>query len=392
MASGSPTDQRAGVRPISFLLDDAGTLSPPVNLAIRPEDLTRTEPSRVAVHQTLGKTQIGWADWFGEGLPSVTIAGHTGWRRPSAGGADGFGSFEALNTLVQHRFAAAKQTAIEQGKDPAEVKLLFLDMLDNFSWSVVPTSFVLRRSRSRPLLYQYNISLQAVSTTIEDPFSDAPALGSLSGGLAALESAISAIENLAAMAVGFINDAVAFVSGAVSMVAEVVGVFTGLANRVLNAAYSVIDAVAGGAATIASDVIGIANDIAAVGTNLFRTVSAAVNLPVELRAQVARVASAYNEVACIFGNALKPKRAYEDYEGLYGASNCSSTTGGRPPSPYSNANPFSAMRPQASPVQVSSVALASIAAVKASDPVLAPMSLPELSAHIGQINSGVGLQ
>ena len=111
----APTDQRAGVRPISFLLDAGGSLSDPVMLKVRPEDLTRTEPSRITVHQTLGRDRSGWADNFGAGLPTVTIAGHTGWRDTGTG-EDGVKAFERLNTLVMQSYHAARQAAISVGR------------------------------------------------------------------------------------------------------------------------------------------------------------------------------------------------------------------------------------------------------------------------------------
>lgn len=391
LAASAPTDQRAGVRPISFILDNAGSISSPVSLVVRPEDLTRNEPTRVAVHQTLGREVSGWADFFGEGLPNVTIAGHTGWRRSSGGSGDGMAAFEALNDLVQHKYAAARQSAIDRGIDPSMVKLLFVDMLDNFAWSVTPTQFVLRRSRSRPLLFQYNITLQAIDTSIDRLPVSSPFLGNIPAGLQGLANAISTIEGFAGQVVGLINQAVEFTTGVIDTVAGVVSTFVGLANRVFTAAHSVISAVTTGASRIANSVIGIAKDIASVGTNMFRTFSAIKNLPATLRAEIGRIASAFNEVACIFSNALRPKKVYENYEGLYGSSNCSSTTGGRPPSVYSNANPFSLMQPVGSPITVSSSAMSSIESVKQSDPVLASMPVSEIGRHATEINNGVTL-
>lgn len=388
---GSPSDQRAGTRPISFLLDNAGSVSSPVTLAIRPEDLTRTEPTRVSVNQTLGRDIVGWADFFGEGMPSVTIAGTTGWRSHGFSGPDGMGAFEQLNQLVQHDFAKAKQDAIDGGRDPAGVKLLFVDTLDNFAWSVTPTQFVLRRSKSRPLLYQYNISLQAISTSVDLQSPMGPFFGSLTGGLGALANAIGAIEGFIGQVVGFINQAVSFVKGVVDTVAGVVRTFVGLANRLFNAVRSIVSAVTNGVSSIVNSVVGIAKDIASVGTNMFRTFSAIKNLPSALKAQLGRVSSAFNEVACIFSNALRPKKVYDDYEGLYGASNCSSTTGGRPPSNYTNGNPFAVMQPTDGPIRMTSDAIQSIEAVKRSDPVLAPMPIPELERHTNNINNGVAL-
>ena len=66
-------------RPICFFLrdEDAGTVLGSHTLVLRPEDLTRQAPSRIAITQTLGG---GWADVWGGGLQTINISGHTGWR------------------------------------------------------------------------------------------------------------------------------------------------------------------------------------------------------------------------------------------------------------------------------------------------------------------------
>lgn len=177
-----PTDQRAAARPIAFMLDNNGLLSTPVTLKVRPEDLSRQEPSRATVHQTLGRKISGWVDNFGPALPTCTIVGHTGWRATGYNQEDGFAAFQSLNALVMQDYHAAKQKAIEQGADPAGVKLIFVDMLDDFAWSVVPMQFVLRRSKSRPLLIQYNITLQAIATDIDPQMVVTPGFGSRQSG------------------------------------------------------------------------------------------------------------------------------------------------------------------------------------------------------------------
>ena len=62
----APTSQKAGVRPISFVLVDgnAGT-TVSISLSIRPEDLTRTEPTTATAQRTLGGA---WVDNFGPGM------------------------------------------------------------------------------------------------------------------------------------------------------------------------------------------------------------------------------------------------------------------------------------------------------------------------------------
>lgn len=385
----APTDQRAGVRPIAFVLQNGLGFGSPVTLKVRPEDLTRTEPSRVSVHQTLGRVVNGWADNFGEGLPSVTIAGTTGWRTSAASGEDGAQAFETLNRLVVHEYHEAKQAAIDSGMDPATVKLLFVDMLDGFTWNVAPMNFVLRRSKSRPLLFQYNMVLQAISTDIDNPLRILPFAGNIPAGVEALGGVIGRIAAFADKIKGWVAQAVALKDKLLAPIAATVQRFVKMSNQIFTIVRDTVMTVKNGISSAANSLIGIAADVAQVGVNIFRTVSAIASIPGHLKAALGRVAGAFNEVVCIFANSLRPRKTYEDYTGLYGASNCSSTTGGRGPSAYANMNAFSLMQMERGPVGVSSEAYASIATVNRSDPVLVPLALPELGRHVDIINNGM---
>lgn len=391
LQTAPPTDQRAGIRPIAFVLDNAGKIGTPVTLKVRPEDLQRDEPARVTVHQTLGRTVSGWSDNFGEGLPSVTISGHTGWRAGGASGMDGAAAFEALNGLVAHQYHAAKQKAIEGGRNPASVKLLFVDMLDGFTWNVAPMGFQLRRSRSRPLLFQYNIRLQAIDTSIDNPLRISPFLGDVTSGLGALDRLLDWLWEGVGTIQSWVSQAVSFVDRALAPVAAVVETFVRVSSEVFRAVHTAVVSIENGASSVANRLIGIAGGIAQVGVNIFRTISSIDGLPSHLSFAASRVSSAYNEALCIFENSLRPRKVYEDYDGLYGASNCSSTTGGRGPSAYANLNAFNLLPIQRTPVEVSGAAMGSISAINRGDPVLAPIPLPEMARHIELINSGVTL-
>lgn len=386
--SAPPTDQRSGVRPISFVLDRGGALSAPVTLKVRPEDLTRNEPSRIAVHQTLGREISGWADNFGAGLPSVTIAGHTGWRSSATTGEDGVRAFESLNQLVQHDYHSAKQLAIDTGINPASIKLLFIDMLDGFTWNVAPITFVLRRSKSRPLLMQYNIQLQAVSTSVDTPFMVLPFVGNVPAGLRALSSIIAVLRSMSGSIQGWVAEAVSFKDAALRPFAATAAEFADFSTQVYTEVYTAVASVKNGISSTANSLISIASDLATVGINVFRTLAAIEGLPQHAKYNMQRVASAYTEVLCIFSNSLRPKRIYQDYDGLYGASNCSSTSGGRAPSPYANMNAFELLKEDRLPVSVNSRATAGIAGLGRHDPVLAPASIEEMDRLLKDINEG----
>lgn len=397
MATNAPTDQRAGSKPIAFMLDDGGYLYAPVYLSIRPEELVRTEPARVAVHQSLGRNVKGWVDDFGAGLPSVSISGNTGWRRAFGTQLDGPESFMALNQLVAVDYHKAKQRAIDNGVDPATVKLLFIDMLDDFAWSVAPTLFILKRSKSRPLLFQYNINLQAVATEIDFIDILLPSLGNPGNGLTRLNRVVETLSEahpgiyrkiLRAMGIGGILDALE--DSVMGAIADLIGDFMGAAYDVFDFAGNAIggalgDYLSGSLGGLLDTVV----DLADVGSTLFNSVNSLPNLPSALKADLGSVAASFNEVSCIFSNSLRPLEAYQEYSGLYGASNCSSTVGGRPDSALGEANSFAQITRPKSGITMSSLALSSVAAIRASDSVLAPMPLSELARHAGNINKGL---
>jgi hypothetical protein len=385
-----PTDQRAGVRPISFVLDNGGLIGKPVTLQVRPEDLTRTESQRVSVNQTMGRDTVGWADHWGEALPTCTIAGHTGWRTASGSGMDGAQAFHALNKLVSHDYPGARQAAIDTGLDPMAVKLLFIDLLDDFVWSVTPTTFNLRRNKSRPLLFQYNIVMQAISTDAENPLVVVPQTGTVAGGANALTGAIGKITAIAANIKGMIARASAYINGLIGTVASAIHGFVNAAKAVFGAVMGVVNSVQSLATSAAAGLIGIARDIASVGVAAFQTLSAIKSLPSFIKAEFQQVASAFNEVKCILKNALRPRDFYEDYDGLYGASNCSSTTGGRGASPLAGTNPFMLLQP-APGMSITSAALGSVQSLGRMDPVLAPKSVVEIGRELSTINSGLSV-
>lgn len=384
-----PTDQRAKVKPISFVLNRGFQFDDPVTLTIRPEDMTRNEPSRVSVHQTLGRDVSGWADDFGEGLGSVTIAGHSGWG--AGGRADGAVAFERLNQLVVHDYHKARQDAIDYGVDPSSVKLIFIDVLDGFAWNVSPTQFVLRRSKSRPLLFQYNISLQAISTSAENIVPVIPFFGNTTTGLRALNSTIAKLRSFVNQIKRMVASAVGYVNVALAPIAQTVKEFVGLSTDVFQTVSDGVASIEGGSAATRNNAISIATDMSRIGANIFKTFSAISNLPSSLKADLGQVGSAFNEAYCIFKNSLRPAKFYEDYTGLYGASNCSSTTGGNPASIYADKNSFDLMQAGRSSVPMSSSSFSSMSSLVRVDPVLAPMPIAEMNRHLTAVNSGIGL-
>lgn len=381
LAYSPPTSQKS--RPISFVLNDLANGRAPVwvPLVVRPEDLTRNEPSRATLHQTLGRDVTGWVDNFGPGLPSISIAGHTGWRAALGQAEDGAGQFEKLHSAVFDEYHRGKQRAIDIGIDPGLVKLLFVDELDRFAYEVMPVSFTLRRSKSRPLLMQYNIQLQAVSTTPVVPFIEGQ-ISDLFAGLESLGRVVSTIT-------GAIGSVVSGIRSFISPITAAVRSFLSFSTKIFSAVNLVVGAVANGTRSIANDLIGIARGVAAAGKNAFDTIAAVKSLPGYIKHTIKQVAGAYRTAFCLLSNSLKAKgRKYPDYSDLYGSSNCSSTTGGRPESPLLGMNVFNEVRPMAAPVLLTPASITSLTALASTDPVIAPMPPLEVGRNLDAITSG----
>jgi hypothetical protein len=333
----------------------------------------------------------GWVDSFGGGLPTVTIAGTTGWRAGGVSGEDGADAFESLNTLIQHDYHDARQSAIDAGIDPATIKLLFIDTLDNFIYSVSPSQFILRRSKSRPLLYQYNINLQAIDTDPDAVSADSPFSGDFSTGLTALDNALTSLDGYLNSINGLITTAEDEVESVVAPVADAVSEFADMSYDVLSSVQSVIATGESAIGSVAGTLIGIAGDVALTGMNVFRTFAAVAGIGDFEQSQLSMVASTYCELYCIFNNSLKAAETYEDYSDVFGASNCSSTTGGEPASIYAGSNVFDLLQAAASPVTITSAAAESLSTLAGYDPVLAALSIPEISRNLSIITQGISL-
>lgn len=375
----APTSQKADVRPISFLLSDGRTgelIS--VGLVIRPEDLSRQQPSRLSVQQTFGGA---WGDNFGPGLETINISGHTGWRGGFSG--DGVQSFLSLNDTVYSEWHARRENAVKVGQDPDTVKLIFADALDGITNVVAVQSFVLKRNRTRPLLMMYQISMVVLQDTV-DTASLAPSslAGSdlVSAGLDSLSNSIATLQGYQKTISTFLD-------------ANIIGpadTFMSAVNSVMTQAQTVVFQADGVVDKQSGQLIGFASDLSHAAANVFRTYQAISSIPDFARFEVSRVANAYANGFCVLRNAFKSASPYPDYSGLYGASTCSSTNGGSPLSEFLNINTFDALtQVSSSNISVSPESQASIAIMRSSDPVLGPLSMSDLISTMNGISGGV---
>lgn len=384
----APPSQKADQRPISFVLHDTSKGSAPieVGLVIRPEDLTRTDTSRLNTVQTLGGA---WVDSFGSGLPAVQIAGHTGWGsgdRPS-----GVDEFQKLYDTVFRKWHDLRAAALKAGLDPDKVKLLFVDGLDDFTWVVAPQNFILKRNRSRPLLAQYQINLGYVSSDVSETLAALAAEKAAANG----PSSVLRTKGLASLAADL-----AKITGAINAkITSFLGPLKRQTDRLLSltasaltSVNSIISSATSVSRTLTGELIGVATSLSRAAANAIGMVHSIVSLPLRVKAQFMRLGSALENTFCILSNLFKPRRFLPNYSDLYGASVCSSTAGGSPISRYDTENPFPVLYPVSTPaVSVSSKASAGLTRLLATDPVLKPMSANTLTSVLSDVADGITL-
>ena len=373
----APTSQKAGERPISFYLTDASGAATSISLVLRPEDLTRAEPSRLNVQQTLGGA---WADNFGPGISTINISGHTGWRGGYS--LDGQALFSQLRDTVFTQWHAKRAAAVANGTSPDDVRLIFADSLDQISVRVAPGQFVLKRNRARPLLMMYQFNMTVLGDDVAPPATEADGVPSdpFFSGLDSLADSLRRGEDFLGQAQGVIQS-------------NFIGPVTGILN-VANTAMGKVLNILGGADRViigqASQLVSFAGDINMAARNAFYTYNAIVGQGAIASMAVSEVASAFDNAFCVLRNVFRVANLYPDYSDVYGSSNCSSTSGGDPLSPLRLQNAFESIVPiQTSPVAVSPAAQSAISRLRAADPVLAPMTTTDLGNAMSDIGNGV---
>jgi hypothetical protein len=378
-------NQKAEDRPISFVLHNIAMETDPIErkLVIRPEDLTRSDTSRLTTTQTLGGA---WADNFGRGIPTVQISGTTGWG--SGGLPNGQEEFVALHDHIFKQWHKQRAEALLICRDPNKVKLIFADHLDDFVWVVAPQNFTLRRSKSRPLLSQYQINMTWISDDVKETMDALEAMKATPESLSdveesALDSLLNSIDKIASFIASGISSVLGAIKGVFDKICAITARVLGVVQRVMNAGMSIVKAVTSG-------LLGIAGSLCRAAANVTSMVHSVMSFPQRIKAQFQRVGSAFENAFCVISNVFKKRKFLPNYDALYGASNCSSTAGGSPISRYDTENPFPSLFPvDPSLVKISSSAGSALGRLTTVDPVLNPMPISKLSADMHAVGSGI---
>lgn len=381
-----PLSQKPDTSPIGFALVDVTRPNGPVQLLtlnIRPEDVNITTPSRVTVQQTLGQagTAGAWADEWGEGLVSINISGHTGWRTDAAQKS----SVERLIALqgMIEQWHNLRALAAEEGRDPSGVLLIYSDGLNFVHMFVVPLVFSLKRNRSRPLLMMYQIAMTGIAyvsaatagtldSLLAPKPSDQSVGDSISSALAVMDTVTSALNT----ATGILHTALP------SILAGPMNSFNSLSAAIVGAVNATRQAPSASLNLLAAD--------ACMGAaNVWRVLAAAITDPFAGNLCM-QAAAAYENVTCLLQNILIPPAQFPDYSAVYGASNCSSTSGGSAVAQLSN--PLASVYPNQAPLATQNEAAQfSTGALKNCDPVLSPPSMVAIHGHVSNIAQGTTL-
>lgn len=288
-------------------------------LSINPEELTVTEPSRVSVQQTLGSA---WVDSFGPGLRTINISGTTGWRAKHSSGRDWESEFKSLHDETFKYWHIRRAAKIAEGGDPDKVRLEFVDTLDGIAVYVVPQQFVLKRSKSRPLLVQYNIGMMATAD-IGYSSPDQEAKLDAKAALDSFDQTVADMEQLAAA-----------ITAAVTSALQAVTKLLNKINKMMAAVQNIMKAVG----SIISAISSIIKKVAQALNNFFAMLSALRNFPGKLTSMWKQAMALFRNLQCLFKNGFKDAWKLEKYDDFNGAANCSSTNGGGALSPLHNIN------------------------------------------------------
>jgi len=162
-------------------------ISQQVLIPIGPEDLEIHTPPRMTATQTLNGI---WIDHFGPGMTNLSISGTTGVQpnRP-ANGAVNYSSTAGSTDPTQLGSASIAALydiylqyadSVRKSENPASVTLTLSTILgdqDSPVYTIVPQDFYIRRSKTSPLLYRYQMPCIVVSdnvNTLTSTFPPAP--------------------------------------------------------------------------------------------------------------------------------------------------------------------------------------------------------------------------
>lgn len=174
----------------------------PFRLQINPQELSQDEIFAIEVTPTFRGVLV---EHHGTVLKDIVISGTTGispkaregGRRRSDGApvlASGHSGYEEFHELRSYfrSYVESKRIDIKDDKQ-TELRMVFKNLKDNENLFVEPQKFSMRRSKSRPMLYDYTIALKGIGVAEVVPVPNS-ALGRFTNLLDSIQRAFDYIE------------------------------------------------------------------------------------------------------------------------------------------------------------------------------------------------------
>jgi phage baseplate assembly protein W len=284
-----------------------------VSLFVNPENFTQTEPARVSVTQTKGGMFV---DSFGQGIKTITIAGHLGYGLRSGAAVGGGQPISGAENFFLLR--KLYRDWLDASTDPTkQAAMRFYNWADSESYEVAITQFTLQRAVGKPLLYQYNIQMTCINDLAQwKQTAPDTVISNLSDTMSRVRSALKSI-----------NDAImtidSYVTKGVSFFNSTTGTFQpawDVVNSIGNLSNDITLLVSGATKFLTTPFDLVAQTITAVG-DIASSLCSVSTIP-------GAVVRALRDVACAM-KAL-PLSIFSGFTNPYlfeGASNCGTTLG-----------------------------------------------------------------
>lgn len=337
MAQQTSPSHKQGHKSVQFELYEngrfAGVPSATLVLPINPEELSYDRMERVNVVQTLGAPFV---DDFGVGLPRLRLSGVTGWKT-LPNGMDGHAAFQHLHRKIMDAYFKVRTRKLNGGQDPDSVRLVVVNNVDGTAFDVVPGEFHLRRNRTRPLLYQYDLTMTVAEDLNQLSQQVAPdALSIRVWDAERIVARFEVLEDVLDAALNNLDDAIGPTPG---------GLMAALRKFVadVKAFITTVKAIGGRVASLskmAFEVIATAAAILDRGLSAVKSAQwfvATLTLPILVA--INDVYSAINEIKCHFSQGVAAA-FLPDFSKIYGVNDCASTRGVVPGSLAQTAGAF----------------------------------------------------
>ena len=313
----SPT-HRQFAKNVSLRLFSAAGAAAEFIFPINPEEFNYTKSERVRITRTLGDPFV---DDFGLGTPTLQVRGTTGWHtRPGIDGKDGYAAYRTLHREFHDRYFELRQAQVGSGADPDRIKLWVVNNVDNIVFAVVPMDFHLMRSKSRPLLYQYELKYTIIedltqlrSKQVQDALSKAE---NWQDAFRKRWPVLADIIDISEKLFDSISDGYALLKKTLRPAFQAASVFIAAVGAVLG----VIDH---GASHVAVIINGVARR---VDTVLKAIRPHTMSGPVELAIAIGNLQSVFNELCCYLSEGIK-ESWLPDFSPIEGVSDCATTRG-----------------------------------------------------------------